>query len=167
MFWAFWRESVVFWYQWKMPLTPKNVAMRQVMAYINNVIPPLIMLFDLAFNKLVFCFSHIWIHFFLFVIFWAVNQGSSNLIGSEPVINGHNIFPNSMISSDNAGEVIGLFIGFLLCHVLLTLFTKAKYYMFRNKGLTPLEPEHFEKRIEDYIQNEEKIIIDNMWTIDT
>ena len=167
MFWAFWHEDVVFWYAWKQPLTPRNVVMRQVMAYINNVIPPLIMLFDLTFSKLVFCFTHVWIHFFVFVVFWAINQGSDNLIGSEPTIYGNNIFPNKMIDSDNAGVVVGLFIGFLLCHILLTLFTKIKYWIFKNKGIDPLQPDHFEKRIEDYVVSEEKAIVDNMWTIDS
>ena len=146
MFWIFWREKMIFWYEWKEPLTPKNCAMRVLNTYLSNIIPPFFMLFDFFFSKTLFRIRHCWVPFVVMFIYWAIMQGDENLTRYEGPI-----FPDGTIKGSPA-EVLGMFLGYACAFIILAVISQIKYRLLSKKmEEEPISNEAFEERIDDYI----------------
>ena len=59
VFWAFWREGMIEYYNAKQPPTEINKQMRLIIMYTINTIPPLFMIFDMIFSKIIFRLYHV------------------------------------------------------------------------------------------------------------
>ena len=61
MFFLFWRPSMYDYYWERQPDTHSNQVMRIIMMWTINTIPPIFMLFDMAFSKILFRLRHFWV----------------------------------------------------------------------------------------------------------
>ena len=62
MFFFFWRHDMYdYYFNIKDPQTTINRNMRVIILWLINTLPPLCMLFDMIFNKIVFRLRHFWV----------------------------------------------------------------------------------------------------------
>ena len=61
MFFFFWHQSMHDYYWHKEPQTQINKVMRILIMWVINVFPPLFMIFDMVFSKILFRLRHFWV----------------------------------------------------------------------------------------------------------
>lgn len=61
MFFLFWRPSMYDYYWNRSPTTHSNQIMRIIMMWVINTLPPLFMIFDMVFSKIIFRLRHFWV----------------------------------------------------------------------------------------------------------
>lgn len=83
MFWVFWYKSMYDYYEVKLPDTPINITMRKIILYVMNTLPPIFMLFDMVFSKIVFRLRHFWVGLLLSVLFFGVQYIGRKVLGCK------------------------------------------------------------------------------------
>jgi len=147
MFFAFWREDVYdFYFNVKEPKEPINQQMRVIILYSINTIGPLVMIFDMIFNKILFRLRHFWVGLLASVIFFAIQT-----LGREFLVNGD--FPKNVEKLPEVYDKALAIGGYILCHFVLWLFSLIKMKMIK-------DPSHFKKdvRLEHVMDKYEKLL---------
>lgn len=66
-FWLFWYDGMYDYYMAKDPSTPINKKMRIIIMVVINTLPPIFMIFDMIFSKILFRLWH-----FMFGLIWSI-----------------------------------------------------------------------------------------------
>jgi hypothetical protein len=83
VFWAFWYDGMHDYYLEKEPQTEINKQMRIYIMVVINTIPPLFMIFDLIFSKIIFRLRHFLIGLICSVIFLGFQYAGRQSLPSK------------------------------------------------------------------------------------
>lgn len=83
MFFSFWYEEMRIYYVNKEPHEQINIDMRIIIMWTINTLPPLFMLFDFIFSKIIFRLRHFWVGLLGSVIFLGFQILGRKIIGSK------------------------------------------------------------------------------------
>mmetsp|Transcript_22730 Transcript_22730/g.26096 ORF Transcript_22730/g.26096 Transcript_22730/m.26096 type:complete len:110 (+) Transcript_22730:444-773(+) len=109
MFHLFWRKSMDDYYWYKEPLTPINQVMRIIIMWTINIVPPLFMLFDMIFSKILFRLRHFWVGMILSVVFFGIQTIGRQVIPKRD-------FPSDVEELGEIQWIVLAFVGYILCH---------------------------------------------------
>lgn len=70
MFFLFWKQSMRDYYWHKEPQAQINKVMRIIIMWCINIFPPLFMIFDMVFSKIIFRLRHFWVGLICSAIFF-------------------------------------------------------------------------------------------------
>ena len=152
MFFLFWRQEVYdYYYYVKEPHEPENRYMRVIILYSINTIGPLIMIFDLIFNKIIFRLRHFWVGLIAAIIFFGIQ-----LLGREFLVNGE--FPRHVEELPEIWHKAAAVGGYIGCHVFLWLFSKLKERFSKDPSFFKSDAriEHVLKKYGKFLQHREK-----------
>ena len=125
-FWGKYRETTIDHYR-SMDETKSGPAFRVPVIYIINVLPFLIFIVDMVFNKLLFRFKHLVIVIVLVVLY-------AGIVALRPLLLPHEDFPG--VKLDQKDDYLNLIYGGLVmagCHILITAVTLIRYKILKNK----------------------------------
>ena len=127
LFWLRWREEVFEYYRNREPHTRSNVIVRVTLAHCINIIPPVLILIEFIFNKVVFSYRHVFVPILFIIVYELIVKLGDNLIEEGEIPDqdqGRYGEPLFMLWA--LAIMAGTYCG-------LTFFTHLRYYAFRDK----------------------------------
>lgn len=123
------------------------MRMRTINCYVSNIIPPLIMLFDLFFSKVYFRVQHCIIFAPIFVLYWCLWQATGSIVVDDGAK-----FPSEFFDREFI-VIFAMFAAFMLCSVILSFISWFKFKMGGGDwGLNELNNLTLEEKIWTYYE---------------
>ena len=147
MFFAFWySDTHNYYFNIKEPKTDTNRYMRVIVMWGINTLPPMFMLFDMVFSKILFRLRHFWVGLLASAIFLGIQT-----LGSRVILRFE--FPSDFERLPEFWHKVAAVFGFVMCHVVLWGISKIKVKLVK-------DPSYFKKdrRLENIIKRYDKFL---------